>query len=201
MSIQLISRIGEGILAEAKKEAAKKIEEAEKEARDILEKAREQALKEVANIKAKSDEEVKLVQSQSMSQARREIALNVLKEKDSLLRQAFQKASQRLGNMTNSEVYIRSLVKLISMSAPAIGEKNLKIKLNRRDLVYQNEIVKRLNMPDFKFKFDEQPINSIGGCIILSQDEKVKIDETYEARLATAEKTMRKAVAEILFPR
>lgn len=201
MSVQLISRIGEGILAEAKKEAAKKIEEAEKGARDILEKAREQALKEAANIKSKSEDEVKLLQSQSMSQARRETALNILKEKDNLLRQAFQKASQRLGNMTNSEVYIRSLVKLISSSAPAIGEKNLKIRLNRRDLVYQNEIVKRLNMPDFKFKFDDQPLNSIGGCIILSQDEKVKMDDTYEARLATAEKAIKKALGDILFPK
>ncbi len=201
MSTQLISKIGEGILDEAKKEAARKIEEAENETQGILEKAKEQALKEAEKIRTKSEEEAKLLQSQSMSQARREAALEILKEKDNILRQAFQKASQNLGKIANSKAHIESLTKLITSSAPRIGEKNLRIKLNRRDLAHQNELVKKLNMPDFKLTFDGQPLSLIGGCIILSQDEKVKIDETYETRLAVSEKALKKTLADILFPK
>lgn len=198
MSTQLISKLGEGILADARREAAKKIEDAKREAQDILAKAKEKAMKEVENIRSKTEEEAKLLQSQSMSQARREAALELLKEKDNLMSQAFQKASQRLGNMSNKH-YIESLVKLINSASSRIGDKTLKVKLNRRDLTYQNEIVKKLNAPDLKLKFDKETLNSLGGCIILSQDEKVKIDETYEVRLAIAERTLKKTLAQTLF--
>ena len=196
----LIPKLGEEILADAKAEAKKRIEEAKKEAKEKIEKAKVEAEKEAETVKSEILERIGIMERGRLSEVRRENSLKILEEKHRLMDKAYQEALKQLKKIVEDKIYITSLCHLIEISAPQLGEENIKIKLNSRDLKRKNEILKNLNLPsNLKLIVDEKPINTIGGCIILTQDEKIKIDETFETRLTATEKSIRKEVANILF--
>jgi len=196
----LIPKIGEEILADAQAEAKKRIEEAEKEAKEKIEKAKVEAEKEAETVKAKTLEEIKILEGRRLSEARREASIKILEEKNSLIGKAFQEASKKLEKIVEDEVYIKSLRSIIETTAPQLGEEEIKVKFNSKDLKRKNDILKNLKLPsNIKITVDNNPINTIGGCVILTKDEKIRIDETFEARLAAAEKTIKKEIAKILF--
>ncbi len=129
-----------------------------------------------------------------------EMALKILEEKNKLIENVFQEASKKLKKIVEEEVYLKSLARLIETSAPQIGEEKLKVKFNSKDLKRKSEIMNSLKLPsNLKLTVDEHPINTMGGCIILTQDENIKIDETFETRLVIARKVLKKEVSKILF--
>lgn len=196
----LIPKIGEEILAEAQAEAKRRIEKAEKEVKEKIEKARVEAEKEAEIIKAKALEEIRILEERKLSEARREASLKILEEKNSLIRKVFEEALKKLKKIVEDETYIKSLCSIIEAIVPQLGEDEIKIKLNDRDLKRKDDILKSLKLPSsIRITVDSNPINTIGGCIILTKDEKIKVDETFEARLTATEKTIKKEIAKILF--
>jgi len=200
MSSQLLSKIGEEILADARKEAERKIEEAQKKAEEIFEKARREAEAEAETIKTKAMEDIKVMEERKLSEARREASVQILKGKNELIAQAFKLASKHLNEVVEKEVYLKSLLQIIENSSPLLGDENVKIRLNRRDLQHEHELHGKLKLSsNLGLTFDKQPINTVGGCILLTEDERVRIDETFETRLSSAERSLKKEISNILF--
>ncbi|MHA1410064.1 MAG: V-type ATP synthase subunit E family protein, partial [Candidatus Odinarchaeia archaeon] len=52
-----------------------------------------------------------------------------------------------------------------------------------------------------QIKINKNKINSIGGFIIKNKEETVEVDNTFERLLENAKKTLRPAIANILFSR
>jgi len=200
MSAEVVLKIGDEILADAQAEAKRKIEEAEKYASELKEKARLEAESEAEKAKAKALENVKLLEGRKLSEARREASLHILKERNTMISSAFQEAVKRLKDMVNEEAYLRSLSSLIETSVKQLGFNELKIKLNAKDLRRQAEIIKRLKLPPtVKITVDKDPVSALGGFIISTPDERIKIDETFEAKLTYAERKFKKEISKLLF--
>ena len=196
----LIPKIGEEILAEAQAEAKRRIEEAEKEAKEKIEKVKVEAEKEAETVKAKALEEIKTLEGRRLSEARRVASIKILEEKNNLIGKAFQEALKKLEKTVESEAYIKSLCSIIETTAPQLGEAEVRVRLNSKDLKRKNEILKNLKLPsNLKITVDNTPINTVGGCILETLDGKIRIDETFEARVAAAEKAIKKEIAKILF--
>ena len=196
----LIPKIGEEILAEAQAEAKRRIEEAEKEAKEKIEKAKVEAEKEAENVRARALEEIKTLEGRRLSEARRAASIKILEEKNNLIGKAFQEALKKLEKTVESEAYIKSLCSIIETTAPQLGEAEVRVRLNSKDLKRKNEILKNLKLPsNLKITVDNTPINTVGGCILETLDGKIRIDETFEARVAAAEKAIKKEIAKILF--
>ena len=180
--------------------AAISIEEAEKEAKEKIEKAKVEAEKEAETVKAKALEEIKTLEGRRLSEARRVASIKILEEKNNLIGKAFQEALKKLEKTVESEAYIKSLCSIIETTAPQLGEAEVRVRLNSKDLKRKNEILKNLKLPsNLKITVDNTPINTIGGCILETLDGKIRIDETFEARVAAAEKAIKKEIAKILF--
>ncbi|RLG92692.1 MAG: hypothetical protein DRO36_00615 [Candidatus Hecatellales archaeon] len=196
----LIPKIGEEILAEAQAEAKRRIEEAEKEAKEKIEKVKVEAEKEAETVKAKALEEIKTLEGRRLSEARRVASIKMLEEKNNLIGKAFQEALKKLEKTVESEAYIKSLCSIIETTALQLGEAEVRVRLNSKDLKRKNEILKNLKLPsNLKITVDNTPINTVGGCILETLDGKIRIDETFEARVAAAEKAIKKEIAKILF--
>ena len=68
-----------------------------------------------------------------------------------------------------------------------------------RDLDRQSRLLKNLKISEVKVSVAKKPVDTIGGFILTSPDGKIKLDQTFEARLQAAERRIKKEIAKILF--
>jgi V/A-type H+-transporting ATPase subunit E len=200
MTIEALSKIEEEILAEAQLDARKKIEEAEKYIKEMVDKAKAEAEKEALILQNKVKADSEILERKRISETRRASSLQILKTKNELINKAFNEALHDLKEIVKKDIYVKSLIKLLNSSILQIGSEDLKIKLNREDHKHWPKIQEGLKLPpNIKLTVDKTPISTTGGFIISTLDERVKIDNTFEARLSYVEKNMKKEIAQILF--
>jgi len=200
VSTEVLSKIGNEILSEAESEAAKKLEEAKKQAKDLKEKAKSEAEVEVQKVKDKALENMRVLEERKLSEARRDSSLRILTEKNKLISKAFEEAAKKLEKMTSDDVYFKTLSRLAKTSAKQLESNNLKIKFNAKDLKRQKVLIQRMKLPsNLNVTVDNASAKSIGGFIISTPDEKIKIDNTFEAKRSSVEKASKKEISKILF--
>jgi V/A-type H+-transporting ATPase subunit E len=196
---QAVAKLGEEIIEEAKAEAQRRLAKAEEEAKKIIEAAKAEASRLVEEAKAKAVEEVSLIERRRLSEARRTAALKILEEKNKLVAEAFKKAYSQLKNL-KFETYSQSITRLLEASIPSLASEEVQVWLNKRDLERQSRLLKNVKPPQgVKLTVAEKPIETIGGFVLTSPDGKIKLDQTFEARLQHAEKLLRKELSKILF--
>ncbi|RLI34924.1 hypothetical protein DRO53_02505 [Candidatus Bathyarchaeota archaeon] len=196
---QAVAKLGEEIIEEAKAEAQRRIDKAKEEAEKILAEARAEAERAVEEAKAKARGEAELAERQRLSEVRRQNALRILEAKNRLISEAFKKAYEKLKSL-KVESYAESLVKLLEISIPALGTDSVEIMFNKRDLERQSRLLKGLKVPEnIKVNVSKQTIDTIGGFILTSSDGKIRLDQTFEARLEAAERKIKKEISKILF--
>jgi len=200
MSPNITLKIGEEILADAKVEAQKKVKEAKKRCKELAEKARAEAEKEAEATWNKAQDEARLLEEKSLSEARREASLKILKEKNTLIGNAFQEALKRLKDLAKADIYYSYLRQMIERSVVQLGSDDVKIRLNRRDLKAQTKILEGLKMPkNLRLTVDKEPLETVGGFFISTTDNRIKINGTFEFRLSYAENRLRKEASALLF--
>jgi V/A-type H+-transporting ATPase subunit E len=196
---QAVAKLGEEIIEEARTEARRRLAKAEEEAGKIIEAARAEASRLVEEAKAKAGEEVNLIERRRLSEARRAAALRILEEKNKLIAEAFRKAYSQLKNL-KAETYNQSLVRLLEASVPSLASQEVQVWLNKRDLEKRNRLLKNVKLPEgVKLTVAEKPLEAVGGFVLTSPDGKVKLDQTFEARLQHAERLLRRELSKILF--
>jgi len=199
MSVQALSKIGDQILADARTEAQKRIEEANAFGRELIEKAKADAEKDAEKIRSKFLSEAKLLESKRLSDARREASELILKEKNQLMNKVFKESLKKLKEFVDKGSYLKRLTSLIENSASQLGLEEIKLELNNRDLKRKEEVIKKLNLPKkIKISVAEIPLKNFGGFIISSSDGRIKVDETFDGKILFAEKRLRKDISKVL---
>ncbi len=196
-----VSSIANEIINEVQKEAESLILEAENQAKETLRIAKEQADQNYKDILTQASIKAEAEKRKIASVTDVEMRNYLLQTKENLVDEAFQKALFRLGQFVKTEEYHNYLPKLIEKIAKKIGQKNLKVQVNKSDQnLLTDEIMKRLsNKLNVELNLSEQAGNFIGGCIIQTADGKIIYDSTIDSRLRELKPTLRVEVAKILF--
>ncbi len=195
---QVVAKLGDEILEEARAEAQRRIAKAEEEAKKIIEEAKARAKEIVEEEKAKAEEEAKLLERRILSETRRKVSMKILEEKNRLIREAFREAYEKLKNVKNN-LYAKSILHLIEASAPTIGSETVEVRFNRKDMERANKLLKGVKLSNVKLTVGKEPIETIGGFVLTTSDGRIRVDQTFEARLQYAEKFLKKEIAKILF--
>lgn len=199
MSVQVLSKIGEDILAEAEAQARRKVEEAQQEARNRLERAKDEAAQEATLMEKRLLENTRLMEERKLSEARRTARLEVLAAKNEIVSKAFDEASKRLKAQVGRAAYYRGLRSLLEATVVSVRAEELNLKVNATDMEKKTELTKGLKLPaGIKLDLDKNPAQCIGGFILSTPDGKVKVDNTLEARLAILQRRLRKEVLSLL---
>ncbi len=200
MSTLALSKIEEEILTDAQEEAKRRVEEAERDAAAALEKAKAEARREVEEVKAAAQEKIKVLERKKLSEARRNAAITVLKEKNVLVDKAFNEALRRVKDLRGEEVYEKSARHLLEEAIKRIGTGDLKLRASRNDRKLYEDIVKSLNMPaGVSVAVEKESLPAAGSFTLSTADDQINIDNTLEARLDFATRALRKEIAAILF--
>ena len=149
------------------------IEKAKKESKDIIE-----------NGKKQSDGIKKILISKASQDAKRAIT----KSREKIIEDCFNKAQDKLNDLKGKE-YENFISNIIKDSIKKIG-KNFSVLYSREE---DKKIIQKLG-----FKSTGK-VESSGGVIIISNDGKIKLDNTFEGILKRRKDQIRLKVGKLLF--
>ncbi|MHA1665426.1 MAG: V-type ATP synthase subunit E [Candidatus Njordarchaeales archaeon] len=201
----------EDLLLEIRKKIEKQkkeiLEDAQKEAERIIERARKKAENEINKIVAS---ETLKVSRKVLSKALIKVRGRILDAKDAKLKKIEERVEQLVRNIASGinkkYDYHKTLVCFIKEATIAIGEGNLIISANKRDLQYlkknikniEKDLEKQLNRP-VSLSLSEKPADIIGGVIVENVDKNKVFYGTLEGRIRHVLEKNRIKINKILF--
>ncbi|HEX2947729.1 MAG TPA: V-type ATP synthase subunit E [Clostridia bacterium] len=195
-----IDRIKSKILEDAVAQAAQAEEQAKAEAREIIRQASEAAEKKKAELLDKARSEGAGLKRRLISQAGLEGGKELLRTKQSLIDEAFQKALGKLCGLPDRE-YQKLLE---NMAVDAAGKEGGEIQLSEKDLKrldssFLDNVNKRLavSVKGTQLTLSDRTINTAGGFILKSGD--MEVNSTFEIVFGMLRTELEAEVAGILF--
>jgi V/A-type H+-transporting ATPase subunit E len=101
------------------------------------------------------------------------------------------------------EAYFKLLQAFLTEAAKQIDTGQLEVMVNAEDLHRLKPKWSQLTAdlaPGKTFLLQDTTLNTIGGCLISTQDKRLQIDHTFEGRLARLERNIHQALVERLLP-
>jgi vacuolar-type H+-ATPase subunit E/Vma4 len=190
--------------AKAAQEAEDIREVNQAEVEQILSQARQEAdearQKHVADIRPS----IRAEQARITNHANLQALQIVLGTREEMITAVLEKVAQRLSDLPNTELYPHLLCQLTQEAVDTLGRDNqLCLRVQRRDVDLMREISRQLGLQatveaDLKSE-DSLWGGSMGGLIVSTQDERVKLVNTLELRLQQVAQLYRSKIAELLF--
>ena len=175
-----MEKISEAVVSKVKVEAQTIIEEAEKKAHEEIERAKKQQEERFQEEKRKkleeAQEEAARILAQSSIKARQEIS----RAKNDVITKIIDRAKQELSQSANEKNCFLSLIK---ESIDGLGTNKGRIYISTKDVSILQKFLegdKKLADSIIEVKEGDFP----GGVIAENIDGKLRIDNTYETRLA-----------------
>jgi V/A-type H+-transporting ATPase subunit E len=198
------------IIEDAKKEAENIIKEANKNAEQIIEDSKKnavsKALEEEKDLIRKAKEEAENIRNTILSEARIKSSWMIINEKTKIIDEAIEKTKEKLKEFTKSkEKYMEILSKLIINAGSTLGGGELEILLNKQDLKLPLDIKKLEKIVEEKtgkktiFKIVDEDLQTIGGVIVRTKDQKIIINYTFEGLIESHKRYLQKEASKILF--
>jgi len=200
-------RIIDRILKDAREEAETIVKDAQKSAETIIEKqrqsARHSAEKEAYSLLKRAENDADIIRGNVATDIKRRAGWIVLSEKNRLITNVLNEVKKRLVNLKKSEAYVPVLEKLIVDAGAVLGGGMLEVVLNENDstLVKLNKLEKKISdrsSVDTQLKFSEQKTKAVG-IIVKTIDDRIFVDNTFEAILSRRERELRLKITRILF--
>jgi len=200
-------RIIDRILKDAREEAENIVKDAQKSAETIIEKqrqsARHSAEKEAHSLLKRAENDADIIRGKVATDIKRRAGWIVLSEKNRLITNVLNEVKKRLVNLKKSEAYVPVLEKLIVDAGAVLGGGMLEVVLNENDstLVKLNKLEKKISdrsSVDTQLKFSEQKTKAVG-VIVKTIDDRIFVDNTFEAILSRRERELRLKITRILF--
>ncbi|PLY15025.1 MAG: ATPase [Sedimenticola sp.] len=192
------------ILARANRLATEYRERAKRSRDNILRDAHER-------LHLREEREVLLAKAKAERTYRRRVQANELrfhKEMDHLRWSLVQSVQERLADkiqqFTKDEAsYLAFLKRLLHTSARQFERNTLIAEVNHRDLKILTpiwETVAKEAAPDKTISLYSAPLESLGGILLHSEDNRVRLNNTFEGRLERLNEQLNRVIVERLMP-
>ena len=121
-----------------------------------------------------------------------------------LVQMVMQRLAQRMSELRRDQARYQSLLQvLLRQAAEQIDGPELLVSLNQEDrrlLQPRWEAFTDDLAPDKHILLDERTIETLGGLLVTAPDQRQRIDQTYEGRLARLQDKIRLVLVERLLP-
>ncbi len=121
-----------------------------------------------------------------------------------LVQVVVERLQQRMQALTRDEArYMELLQAFLRQAAEQIEEQRVVVSVNAEDLRRLKPKWETLSadlVPGKSFDLSDESIETIGGCLITTVDERIQIDHTFEGRLERLKRKVHQALVERLLP-
>ena len=200
-----LSRLVEDIMKEGRIKAEEIKREGLTQIDDDVSRARADAIKEAEEIARNTKTECDAAVNRRLSQEKQKARIAYLTEKNKVLDDLMQEVKAKLIEFCRDESRYRPfLVKSITRGIDAIPSAGVKVALSGTDLRrYRGskllEDVLAIAKTPKTAVLSDQSVETMGGAIVVSQDDKVRVDCTLEAKLELTKTQLLTEVSKILF--
>lgn len=196
------------ILTDANEEAETIVKDAQTSAKTIIDKqsqsARYNTEKKVQSLLKRAEKDAYIIRGKVSTDIKMQAGWIVLSEKNRLIASVLNEVKNRLVRMQKSKEYVSVLEKLIVDAGAILGGGVLEVFLNEKDstlplklgklekeISVQSGVLTQLNLSKQKTK--------AVGVIVKTVDNRIFVDNTFEAILRRRERELRLKTAKILF--
>lgn len=104
--------------------------------------------------------------------------------------------------MQDRKVYQDHLLGLLREGAKEMGPGSLVVRGNAADREALVAVIDQLRpeLPDHELALDDQSIETVSGVLLVSRDGRVRVDNTFEGRLARLRPHLQRVILERMFP-
>jgi vacuolar-type H+-ATPase subunit E/Vma4 len=204
MSVNL-DKLVEDILKESRTKAEEIKKEGLTQIEDSVSKARAEAMRETDLIARNTKTECDAVANRLVSQEKQRARLAYLAEKNSVLGEVMSEVETKLVEFCRDDSRYRPfLLKSIVRAIEAVPSDQVKVAMSESDLrrYRGSELIEdalaKMQTPKTAVLSDE-PVKTIGGAFVTSQDDKVRADCTLEAKLGLMRTQVLAEISRILF--
>lgn len=202
----------EKIIAQIEKTAAEKVagilDEARGKADEVLAEARAQADEQERAVLARGEQEARRESQRILAEARIQARRACVKAQEDTVKQAFAQAMQDLQALADGGSTYRDVLKrLIVESIAATDNTELEVLVRQADQSLLTEEVRgemaaeasRVTGRTITLTLAAESVAAAGGAVVRSLDNRVRVDNTFEARTTRFMDSIRTRVAKELF--
>ena len=121
-----------------------------------------------------------------------------------LVRDVEGRLADRMSELIADEkTYVSSLSRLIANGAACIERDALAVRCNARDhrlLAAHWAAIAETLPSDKQVRLEDEPIDTLGGVLILADDGRIRVDNTFEGRMARLRPRIQQSILERLLP-
>ena len=200
-----LNKIKSKIAKEAEQRASSIIDEAKIRAKEIEEETLSRAEKRANEIIRRGKEEAERYKRRRLAEAKLRAKQNKTKAQEETIEKAFEKANEKLKELTSSKEYTSVLEGLVQSAAIGIGGRDLEVVLPEGHDKYLPDIssvakkVEAENKNPTNISISNETLEAIGGCLVRKKDGSIFIKNTFQAILERNIKEVRVKVAKALF--
>jgi len=200
-----LKKIKSKIEKDAEERAKQIIEKAKIRAKEIEEEAISKAEKRADEIVRRGLEEAERYKRRKLAEAKLRARQRKTQAREQLIEQAFQKANEKLKELTASSEYKGILERLIQKAAIGIGGGELEVLVPKghekhlKDISSIAEKVRSETKNPTSIIVSKETIDAIGGCLVRKKDRSIFIDNTFESIMERNIKELRVKVAKVIF--
>ncbi len=199
-----VSELESAILARADRLAAEYRERAQRSCDNILREAHER-------LRLREEREVLLAKARADRAYRRQVQANELKlheEMDHLRWNLVEGVRERLSDrikslVENNEEYLSLLKVLLARGAEEVEREELIAEVSARDLEWLQprwQPIAKEAAPTKSIKLSGTPIDTLGGVLVRSTDNRIRLNNTFEGRMERLSNQLHQIIIERLLP-
>ena len=201
-----LDRLVEDILRESRTRAEEIRKNGLAQIDDRLATARAEASREADQITRNLKTECDAVVNRRVSQEKQKARLAYLEEKNKVLNDVMKDVQASLVEFCRDDSSYRTfLLKSIAQGIDAVPVERVRVALSEKDIrrykgtKLLEDALSIMHTTKIAVLSDE-PIETTGGAVVTSQDNKVRVDCTFEARLELMRPQLLAEISRILFP-
>lgn len=196
-----VAAIADEVIGDVQKEAEAVIAAAENEAKETLREAKEKADQTVNALLGEANQKSEVEKRKIASVTEVELRNQLLAAKESLVDEAFAKATESLKAYVQTDEYPNYLLKHLTAIAQRMDQPVLVVEVNAKDraILTEDALKKAGKAAKTELKLSEQTPNILGGCRVQTEDGKIVYDGTLDNRLEELKPELRAQIAKSLF--
>jgi V/A-type H+-transporting ATPase subunit E len=196
-----VAAIADEVIGDVLKEAEAIIASAENEAKEILREAKEKADQSYNALISEANQKSEAEKRKIASVTQVELRNQLLQAKESLVDEAFARATESLKIYAQTDVYPAYLIKILTTIAERMDQPVLLVEVNAKDkIILTSDILEIIGKKaKTELKLSDQTPSILGGCRVQTQDGKIVYDGTLDNRLEELKPELRAQIAKSLF--
>ena len=199
------------IVQMAESEVNKIISEAEKEAEEIRKEVELKANSEVQSIINHGTQEAKSERQRIIADARLKAKRKMMSMQEKLMQESFEHATKYLQELTvkgedAGYKYDTIITNFIREAAEIMGHQYFQLSFNERDKKRFQPLLSQINQnvsqslgKKITLSISDETISTLGGVSVKSEDGKIGVDNTIEARMSRFNEGLKAKAIKILF--